>query len=82
MFKLLMLLQDRNISYDDLYRSFDANNDGEVNVKELEKVLIELSKDFYQKEIEAIHSFFDVNRDDTCSKKEFISQFDEADRLF
>jgi len=50
MFKLLNILKDRNISYQELFRSCDVNNDGDVNIKELESVLTGFSAEFYQKD--------------------------------
>jgi hypothetical protein len=36
MFKLIMILKDRGITYEELYRSCDVNGDGDVNIRELE----------------------------------------------
>ena len=47
MFKLLTILGERNISYLELFRSCDVNNDTTVNIKELETVLSALSAEFY-----------------------------------
>ena len=55
MFKLIMILKDRGISYAELYRSCDVNNDGDVNIRELEAVLTGFSAEFYQKDTQAIH---------------------------
>jgi Ca2+-binding EF-hand superfamily protein len=55
MFKLIMILKDRGISYQELYRSCDVNNDGDVNIRELESVLTGFSAEFYQKDTQAIH---------------------------
>jgi len=55
MFKLIMILKDRGISYQELYRSCDVNNDGDVNISELESVLTGFSAEFYQKDTQAIH---------------------------
>ena len=47
MFKLLAILKERKISYQELFRSCDVNNDTDVNIKELESVLQGLSAEFY-----------------------------------
>lgn len=36
MFKLLNILKERNISYAEIFRSCDVNNDGDVDLRELE----------------------------------------------
>lgn len=59
MFKLLKILKERNISYQELFRSCDIDNGGDVNIRELETVLTGLSAEFYQKDTQAIHNFFD-----------------------
>lgn len=73
MFKLLKILAERNISYQELFRSCDVNGDGDVNLKELEAVLQGLSSEFYQKDTQAIHNFFDIDRNSMCTEHEFIN---------
>ena len=36
MFKLIMILKDRKITYQELYNCCDTDNSGEVDIKELE----------------------------------------------
>ena len=55
MFKLISILKDRGIANQELYRSCDVNNDGDVNISELESVLTGFSAEFYQKDTQAIH---------------------------
>jgi Ca2+-binding EF-hand superfamily protein len=62
MFKLLTILKDRNTSYDELFRMCDVNDDKDVNIKELEAVLTGFSAEFYQKDCQAIHNFFDIDK--------------------
>ena len=62
MFKLLSILVERNITYMELFRSCDVNNDQDVNIRELETVLQGLSNEFYQKDTQAIHNFFDIDK--------------------
>ena len=81
MFKLLSILGERNISFMELFRSCDVNNDGTVNIKELETVLTGLSAEFYQKDTHAIHNFFDIDKNNICSEQEFMSQLQKAERL-
>jgi len=47
MFKLINILQVRKITYQELFRSCDVSNDGQVNIRELETVLTGLSAEFY-----------------------------------
>lgn len=82
MFKLLTTLKDRNISYQELFRSCDVNNDADVNIKELETVLTGLSAEFYQKDTQAIHNFFDIDKNNQCTEQEFMTQLAKAERLF
>ena len=81
MFKLLTILKDRNITYQELFRSCDVNNDGDVNIKELEAVLTGFSAEFYQKDTQAIHNFFDIDKNNSCTEAEFMTQLAKAERL-
>jgi Ca2+-binding EF-hand superfamily protein len=47
MFKLLDIIRERNISYQELFRSCDVSGDGDINISELETVLHGLSAEFY-----------------------------------
>jgi hypothetical protein len=82
MFKLLTILAERKISYQELFRSCDVNNDLDVNIKELESVLTGFSAEFYQKDCQAIHNFFDIDKNNTCTEAEFMQQLQKAERLF
>lgn len=46
----------------ELYRTCDVDNDGEVNLQELANVLESLSPEFYQKDVQVIMNFFDIDR--------------------
>ena len=81
MLKLLKILKERNISYQELMRTLDVNNDGNLNFRELEFVLTGLSAEFYQKDTQAIHNFFDINENNICSEQEFMGQYNKAERL-
>jgi len=64
-----------------LFRSCDVNNDGDVNIRELETVLTGLSAEFYQKDTQAIHNFFDIDKNNMCSEQEFMGQLNKGQRL-
>ena len=68
MFKLLSVLVERQITYMELFRSCDVNGDASVNIRELETVLQGLSAEFYQKDTQAIHNFFDIDKNNQCSE--------------
>jgi hypothetical protein len=70
-----------NISYQELFRSCDINNDKDVNLRELETVLSGLSAEFYQKDTQAIHGFLDIDKNNQCTEQEFISQLTYGERL-
>lgn len=74
MFKLLQILKDRGITYDELFRSCDVNDSGDINIKELETVLQGISAEFYQKDCQAIHNFFDIDKNNESTEAEFMAQ--------
>jgi Ca2+-binding EF-hand superfamily protein len=73
MFKFLQILKERNISHQELFRSCDVNNDGNITIRELENVIQGISPEFYLKETQAIHNFFDIDRNGLCSEKEYMT---------
>ena len=82
MFKFLQILKERNISHQELFRSCDVNNDGNITIRELENVIQGISPEFYLKETQAIHNFFDIDRNGLCSEKEYMTQIAKAEVLF
>jgi Ca2+-binding EF-hand superfamily protein len=78
LFKLIDILNDRNMSFDELYRTCDVNGDGDIKVDELESVIGTISEEFYTKDIHALHKFFDMNVDNVITEQEFISQLNKA----
>ena len=75
-------MKDRQITYDELFRSCDVNDDANLNIKELEAVLQGFSAEFYQKDCQAIHNFFDIDKNNECTEAEFMAQIQKAERLF
>jgi Ca2+-binding EF-hand superfamily protein len=47
MFKLMKILKDRTITYDELFRMCDTNMDGELSLQELITCLTSLSPEFF-----------------------------------
>ena len=80
MFKLLAILKDRDIGYAQLFRACDVNDDKDVDLRELESVLTGFSAEFYQKDCQAIHNFFDIDKNNIVSESEFMNQIAKAER--
>lgn len=81
LYKLLSILAERRISAQDFFNSCNADQDGVVKLEEMEEHLFSLSAEFQQKEIHAVHAFFDVNKDGLCQESEFKAQLAKAQRL-
>jgi hypothetical protein len=81
MFKLLDILQKRDMTHEELYLMCDCDNNNDVNISELEKVLESMSDEFYTKDCQAIHNFMDIDNNNACTKSEFLDQLRRADRL-
>ena len=81
-FKLIDILQERGISYQELFSMCDVSGDGIISVRELAQVLMGLSPEFYMKEIRAIHNFFDIDRNDRCTEQEYTQAFFKAEQLY
>jgi Ca2+-binding EF-hand superfamily protein len=80
LFKLVRILQERRMSHAELFRSCDVNGDGQVNLKELEQFLTGFSPEFRQKDVHAIHTFFDLDKNGLCDEKEFLTQIKKAEK--
>lgn len=50
-------------------------------LSEMESFLSGLSAMFMEKEIHAIHKFFDIDQDGTIQKQEFMGQLNKAENL-
>lgn len=73
-------MKERKITSSDLFRACDVNDDKDVNIRELEAVLTGFSAEFYQKDCQAIHNFFDIDKNNTCTETEFMAQIAKAER--
>lgn len=82
LFKLISILQERRMSYAEVFRSCDINGDGRLELKELEDFLNGLSAEFRQKDVHAIHGFFDLDKNGLCEEKEFLAQIKKAEKLY
>lgn len=71
-------MQDRGLTPDELFRSCDVDNSGDMNVAEVETVLQGISAEFYQKDCVAIHNFFDIDKNNIASESEFMAQYKKA----
>ena len=79
MFKLLTMLKQRNMSFAELFRSCDVNNDQEVDLQELASILNGL--DLYERDCEAIHKFLDIDQNGEVTQEEFMQQMEKAEKL-
>ena len=66
-------MKERKITSSDLFRACDVSDDKDVNIRELEAVLTGFSAEFYQKDCQAIHNFFDIDKNNTCTETEFMA---------
>lgn len=71
-FKMINIMQERKISATELFRMSDTSGDGCINIQELQTVLTSLSHEFYQKDTQGIHNFFDIDKNNECSEQEFL----------
>ena len=79
-YKLLIIMKERGMTHNDLFRACDLSGDGIVNTKEMVQVLGCLSPEFGIKDCHSIHNFFDVDKNGECDETEFMAQLKKAEK--
>ena len=65
----------------ELVKACVTKGDQDVNIRDLKAVLTNISPEFNQTDCHAIRNFLDINKSNTCTVKEFLSQIEDAERL-
>lgn len=63
-------MDEQKLTEEDLFRTIDTSGDGKISLKEMEDV-VRIFSDFKQKELHAIHNFFDVDNNGSIDRKEY-----------
>lgn len=81
MFKLLVELRDRGMEHVDFFNSCDTTGDGLVDLKELDARVESLDLDLKTKEVHALLSFLDIDKNHHVQKDEFLRQMRKGEAL-
>ena len=81
MFNMIAILNERGITYDEVYRACDVANLGYIDILEMVDVLQSYSAEFYQKDCVAIQNFFDIAKNGKCTEQVYLKQIQKAERL-
>lgn len=57
----------------DAFKFFDKDNDGKISCKEFKNVLVRLSKEYQDKDVDELFKILDLNNDGTITYNEFIN---------
>jgi Ca2+-binding EF-hand superfamily protein len=78
LFKLISELNCKNISFLEMFNFCDVNDDTKVHLSELRNFVESLSTDFKQKEIHALMSYIDLDKNGVLDREEFLRQLNKA----
>jgi Ca2+-binding EF-hand superfamily protein len=79
-FKLIQELRKKAISFPEMFSACDISRDEKVTVSEMTKFVEGLTPNFKQKEIHAIMSFLDLNKNGIIEKNEFLKQLTKGEQ--
>jgi Ca2+-binding EF-hand superfamily protein len=71
LFKLLTELQNKDITFSEVYNACDVNDD-KVNLSEVRNFIEGLSPEFKQKEVQALIAYMDLDGDGLVTRDEFL----------
>ena len=57
----------------DAFKVFDKNKDGKISCKELKNVLVNLTGEYKEKDVDELFKILDLNNDGTITYNEFIN---------
>lgn len=72
LFKLIVELRKKDISYIEMFNACDINDDTRVNILEIQRFVEGLSPDFKQKELHALMNYLDIDKNGLVDKDEFL----------
>ena len=72
LFKLLTELQNKDITFSEVYNACDVNDDDKVNLSEVRNFIEGLSPEFKQKEVQALIAYMDLDGDGLVTRDEFL----------
>ena len=82
LFKLISELKRKRIEYIEMFNACDVNDDSRLGISELQKFVEGLSPDIKQKEIHALMSYVDIDKNGIVEKEEFIRQLNKGEQTY
>ena len=71
----------KKVNLEDFYRMVDLNNDGFIDLAEMEEVC-KIFSDFSRKELHMIHMFMDIDKNNKVDRQEFFAQMKKAQHKY
>ena len=81
MFKMILALNKKDITYSEVYNACDINDDQKVSIAELRNFIEGLSSDFKVKEIHALIGYLDFENNGTLTKEGFLKQLTKGEHM-
>ncbi|CDW83096.1 cysteine protease family c02 [Stylonychia lemnae] len=82
LFKLIVELKKKNISFVEMFNACDINDDTRVNIAEIQRFIEGLSPEFKQKELHALMNYLDIDKNGLVDKDEFIRQLNKGEQTY
>lgn len=81
MFKMILALNKKDITYSEVYNACDINDDQKVSIAELRNFIEGLSSDFKVKEIHALIGYLDFENNGILTKEGFLKQLTKGEHM-
>lgn len=82
LFKLIIELQNKDISHIEMFNACDVNDDMRIQISELRRFVDSLSSHFSQKELFTIMNYLDIDKNGVVEKDEFIRSMKKGEQSY
>ena len=82
LFKLIVDLKKKDISYMEMFNACDVNEDTRVNIEEVRRFIEGLNPDFKIKELHALMNYLDIDKNGILDKDEFLRQLTKGEQTY
>lgn len=82
LFKLIDELKRKNITNIEMFNACDVSDDQRVDIQEIKRFVEGISSDFKIKEIHALMTYLDIDKNGIIDKDEFLRQLNKGEQTY